>query len=453
MDELVPNPDGCSRFEPHAFKKDKCKHCTRLWTHHKGVISPDQVAVFVKARQKALEEKAKAEAEAAAKAQAKARAAKAKKQNRTAEDAWFFEGRASAASPWHGDSDSEGEAGFKMLDAVDLFRKTPSEKPQSKFKVTNLIDFSECAAQSQPIKRRTLKRASRVEAQLLSVPEENSVVAKVANTPPRALAHNPSSSNEALHAEIRHLRQRLEDAQEEMKIQVEIVRDEVAEKEEEIDALKRRCAECEASLHCAQEEIATLRGREAGERPAEHGLPASTAALLSEIRSLAARTKEASGLPAEEHVGEPSDIDTALRSLLEASAGALAAAQSVPAAAAPPRRRTTLMPLGLRLKRESMYDSCGDEALRAEIASNAVAHNAANALQEVIREMQEARLSAERNFAWISKCISGGESAGPAALASGRAAVKMTEAGGSGPEEGRGATGGVGSTGAPAEAT
>jgi len=51
MDELVENPDGCTRFEPNAFKRVKCKQCGRPWHEHKGVITEAHVDGMVKLSQ------------------------------------------------------------------------------------------------------------------------------------------------------------------------------------------------------------------------------------------------------------------------------------------------------------------------------------------------------------------------------------------------------------------
>merc|ERR1719456_1773100 len=116
MDELVPNPDNCPRFEPNQFKKEKCKNCGRPWQEHQGVITQAQVDVYTASKKKAAEDKAAKEAEA--KAKAKAKIAAKKKAQQAVEDEWLFDGSKAAADDK--DDDSDDDLGFRMFSAGEF---------------------------------------------------------------------------------------------------------------------------------------------------------------------------------------------------------------------------------------------------------------------------------------------------------------------------------------------
>eukprot|EP00401_Gymnodinium_catenatum_P039543 CAMPEP_0117512906 /NCGR_PEP_ID=MMETSP0784-20121206/29275_1 /TAXON_ID=39447 /ORGANISM="" /LENGTH=420 /DNA_ID=CAMNT_0005308645 /DNA_START=59 /DNA_END=1321 /DNA_ORIENTATION=- len=252
IEELVDNPDGCARFDPNPFKKEKCKNCGRLWTEHKGVIAQELVEGYVKAKQKLVEDRQKAEAEAKAKAQAKKQAKKASEQ--AVEDTWLMEGDGRAA-----EVDSDDDCGFKMYSQEELdrqLREQMASAPQRPLKVLNLIDFGECdvpensskpapAAVLIPNNASTLEPidASRERSAVLNT----TVLARGSNSTDSEESQKLRAENQKLQDEIEYLRQMLANANEEKNIQVAIVQDEVVEKQQIIEELTKRRAEMEAS--------------------------------------------------------------------------------------------------------------------------------------------------------------------------------------------------------------
>jgi hypothetical protein len=269
MDELVPNPDGCPRFEPNQFKKEKCKNCGRQWQEHKGVITEAQVSVYASAKTKLANDKAAKEAEAAAKA--KAKAAAKKKAAQAVEDNWLMDGGAAAD-----DGDSDDDMGFRMFTA-DQMASAPVENRQpvsaKPLKVKNLIDFGECDEKLDEI-------PGAAESHAPPPPEIRPSVMSTAGTaslsldpggagssgmgmfvPPRKSDMFPPPSSTggqeqgsvigdllAMQSEIDHLRQMLRDANDCKSIEVAIVQDEVADKKKEIEDLKRLRIEDQAEI-------------------------------------------------------------------------------------------------------------------------------------------------------------------------------------------------------------
>eukprot|EP00929_Paragymnodinium_shiwhaense_P015376 TRINITY_DN12345_c0_g1_i1.p1 TRINITY_DN12345_c0_g1~~TRINITY_DN12345_c0_g1_i1.p1 ORF type:complete len:345 (+),score=100.69 TRINITY_DN12345_c0_g1_i1:106-1140(+) len=273
MDELTDNPDNCTKFEQNPFKKEKCKHCGHLWTAHKGVIDPKVVEGYVKAKQKVFEDKQKADAQAKAAAVAAKAAKKASEQ--AVEDAWLFEGDPADATPAPDDSDDD--MGFRMFTAAEMGQggATPAAQSQGNkpLKVTNLIDFSECDVQEEDTScRSTAPSASAAPGpgSANATPDSDRIgdtgtmgalqseIAAHVSTSGQDTASQLQAENEALKSEMEYMKQMLNDLKQETTIQVEIVRDEVTEKEAQIQELKKQ-------KQGLEQELQSLRGaKEAG---------------------------------------------------------------------------------------------------------------------------------------------------------------------------------------------
>ncbi|CAE7847472.1 unnamed protein product, partial [Symbiodinium necroappetens] len=285
---LTPNPDGCECFEPNPFKPEKCKNCGRVWTEHLGVISEAHLKVFFQQRQKSQEDKDKKEAEAkqaaAAKKSAKKRASQA------VEDDWLF--GADKDEPEKNDEESDDDLGFRMFSAADFVTSDPGPiEPNRQLKVVNLIDWGECDVAQE---LSGAGEATGSSASTMAPPVE----VRQAIPDPRAggdshfqesFGSNPNlvplSGNQDLVTEIQHLKQMLADANEEKDIQVAIVRDEVQEKDQEIQALLRQKNETEALLREARQKI---------ESEASHPADASVSPeQLAEVQQLRAQVAEA----------------------------------------------------------------------------------------------------------------------------------------------------------------
>jgi len=263
VDQLEPNPEGCNRFEPNPFKKEKCKACGHPWQSHKGAISNEQVAGFIKAKQDVIDKKGKAEAEAKAKTRAKAEAKKSRTQ--AVEDEWFFDG----TTPLEEDADSDDGLGFWSSSAAQETPPRSGASEHKPLKVKNLIDFSECdvaeeePAAPSPSSRATLPLQQRPE-HLLAVAASSSsqpTLHGAAATASDLIGPASCFSNEAaLLSEIEHLRQVLADSNEEKNIQVAFFRDELTDKQQLIDELKRQQSQAQAELEAsrAREELACV---------------------------------------------------------------------------------------------------------------------------------------------------------------------------------------------------
>ncbi|CAL1134196.1 unnamed protein product [Cladocopium goreaui] len=263
MDELQPNPDDCPKFEPNAFKQEKCKHCSRPWTEHKDVISEEFLQKFLKKRQQAQEDKEKKEAEAeqaaAAKKQAKKRASQA------AEDDWLFDDKDKKDAPQASqadDNDSEDDFTFRMFAPDELEKlQCPPPPVNKELKVVNLIDWDECdvADETEEVTggeatgSSVSTRAPLIEA--ASYPTMRGDLGFQDTGQLSAGGMPYQSGNQDLQTEIQLLRQMLADANEEKTIQVAIVRDEVAEKQEQVQELTRQKSELEALLREARSKL------------------------------------------------------------------------------------------------------------------------------------------------------------------------------------------------------
>lgn len=280
MDELVPNPDGCSGFDEHPFKKGKCRNCGRLWNEHKGVIPHEIVARIVRERQKILDDQKKKDE--AAREQARAKAVAKKKQTQAVEDEWFFDGSREEDVQ----EDSDDDMGFQMFMGHEVrtsrFQK-PVKADRKPLKVVNLIDFSACDVPDVPEDRMPgfAPLASGPADQAPAPPGRPSLAsmegAMHAGGPlaiPGAARNSLPSAHalfgrveqndevvQELQNEIQHLRQMLADANEERTIQVAIVQDEVLEKQQLADELARQRDQAEAQLRDAREQLSSLEAR------------------------------------------------------------------------------------------------------------------------------------------------------------------------------------------------
>eukprot|EP00930_Biecheleria_cincta_P045392 TRINITY_DN31293_c0_g1_i1.p1 TRINITY_DN31293_c0_g1~~TRINITY_DN31293_c0_g1_i1.p1 ORF type:complete len:482 (+),score=171.36 TRINITY_DN31293_c0_g1_i1:56-1501(+) len=268
MEELSPNPEGCQKFEPNQFKKEKCKSCGFLWAQHKGVISDEIVQGFLKAKQKVVDDKAKKEAEEKSAAQAKKLAKK--KQNQAADDEWLFDGHAAedAASKTTADDDSDDDFGFRMFSPAELAVAGVSSRSggnpggSRQLKITNLIDWGECDVpdeqeETPPAPAETIEAshgpAMSSFAEVPVVASGNSTGLDLGLRESRPSVPSVGASDHL--EEIQYLRERLATAEEEKQIQVEIVRDEVKEKQQQVDDLTKQTADLQAQLKEARARI------------------------------------------------------------------------------------------------------------------------------------------------------------------------------------------------------
>ncbi|CAE7251935.1 unnamed protein product [Symbiodinium natans] len=278
-------------FSGSVKLQEKCKHCGRSWTEHKGVISEAHLQTFLQQKQKSQEDKDKKEAEAkhaaAAKKLAKKRASQA------VEDDWLFGQDAAKDEPPKLEDDSDDDLGFRMFSAADFVNSDPGPpEPNRQLKVVNLIDWGECDVAQELA---GAGEATGSSASTMAPPVE------ARHTPPDPrgggemnfqesfgsapnLAPVPQPGNQDLLTEIQHLRQMLADANEEKDIQVAIVRDEVLEKQQQIQELTRQKSETEALLREARQKI---------ENDASHTADAAVPEQLAEVQQLRAHVAEA----------------------------------------------------------------------------------------------------------------------------------------------------------------
>mmetsp|Transcript_76194 Transcript_76194/g.150694 ORF Transcript_76194/g.150694 Transcript_76194/m.150694 type:complete len:746 (+) Transcript_76194:62-2299(+) len=190
------------------------------------------------------------------------------------QDEWLFDGHAEETGiPSHPDSDTEDTA-FRMIDAVDidgpqleklqeLQRSRSAEQP---LKVVNLINFIECRQQDSDAAASAAGVTPRkTEERTLSALGISPIATKVQDW--EALQAT-SPQEEVLLAEIQHLRLMLKDAQEEQKIQLSIVRDEVVERQRQISDLQALLKAANARCRSLAEQAVEER-KEAGRLRAE----------------------------------------------------------------------------------------------------------------------------------------------------------------------------------------
>lgn len=226
---------------------------------------------YLKARQQGVEDKNRKEAEA--KAQAEAKRVLKKKQSAAVEDEWLFDGTKTEENqdPYSSDDD----LGFRMFNPSELSKPPQAKEDFKQLKVVNLIDWGECDVPDPPEEERQPDQtpidtipAEATHAGVRSSPMSTfsgDLTFHGSSGASGASARSTSSSaamnfaNQELMTEIQHLRQMLADANEEKAIQVAIVRDEVVEKQLQIDELRRQRAEMEATLKNAETQLQQAR--------------------------------------------------------------------------------------------------------------------------------------------------------------------------------------------------
>jgi hypothetical protein len=334
---LVANPVKCKMFDQHSFRKEKCKSCGLSWVEHKDCIPQSLVAEFIAVRQRKIDCKGRLDAVVQAEKEKKR-----SKSRITEEDSWLFDKAKRGEAP---ESDSEGEGGFKMI-TQDEIVLAPRPAVDQKFKVTNLIDFSEC----------DLPHA---ETRGTGIPSR----AHVAST----VSHDFISQTQLLH-EIHHLRQMLEDANAEKSIQVSMAREEVANT---IAELQRQCKEKDTRLESAHQEIMDLKAQVS--KPVQIRTPGFATELpeLGECTKCTAREGNSWA-----KIGQDADFC----------------------------RFSSTSTLDSALETQELSANNGQSVSPAE-GAQAMGRHAALALKEAIRDMHEVRINAEKQFAWISKRI------------------------------------------------
>lgn len=264
MDTLLPNPSGCGSFEPNSFRRDKCRNCGQQWRLHLGVISEATVQSFVVSQQEA--QMTRVQSGAVAKAKARASAKARQRAQTAAEDQWLRDDISDAGDAGEtdvGDSDSSGDGVFRMFSMGEMSRVHTSvvtpRRSRSAFKVTNLIDFSECDVKADPSERSApwsqsghpTNASSSPAAASSSAASRTTGTSPVQQIPAREVQCSTSvqasgfstpmrSKDDVLLEEIQYLRQMLADSNEEKRIQVSIIQDELADKQRTIEALSRQ---------------------------------------------------------------------------------------------------------------------------------------------------------------------------------------------------------------------
>lgn len=245
------------------------------------MISEDLLKTYQSAKQQAANDKAAKEAEA--KAKAKAKIAAKKKAQQAVEDEWLFDGSKDEGNTTAVDSDDD-DMGFRMFSAQDLAtapvesRQPRTSETNKAIKVVNLIDFGECDVPEE-IEHSTSSSAlpAATPAPEPPAPAATSVgsdtlgaSAKPAGRPSIGRAGSPGahlrsglggaskSHEEALLNEIDHLRQQLTDAAEERAIQVEMIKDDLVEKQKQVEELTKKNSDMEADLKKANAAVAEL---------------------------------------------------------------------------------------------------------------------------------------------------------------------------------------------------
>eukprot|EP00913_Durusdinium_trenchii_P035799 g33498.t1 len=132
-----------------VLEEEKCKHCSRSWTEHKGVISEEYLQKFLQKKLQVQEEKEKKEAEAQQAAAAKKLAKK--RASQAAEDDWLFGERKDTlkGTPQklylsEPEPDSDDDMGFRMLLGSEIAKPQAMQPVSKELKVVNLIDWGEC---------------------------------------------------------------------------------------------------------------------------------------------------------------------------------------------------------------------------------------------------------------------------------------------------------------------
>ncbi|CAK8985505.1 unnamed protein product [Durusdinium trenchii] len=221
---MSESSEPCQRFESNIFRRERCKHCGKQWhMHPDAAFEASQLAHF-----QAQVNRVSA-APPTAKSKAKARA--------TGAPEWLYEGEDVK------ENSSGSEDAFRMFAGQELDAFTRSSSTTSAVKIVNLVDFEECNVASP----RT-SEASSASSLVASTPRPVEGPAVPAGAAAPGFTMPMRSKNDVLLEEIQFLRQMLADANEEKRIQVAIIRDEVVEKQRLIDELRRQTFTAEARL-------------------------------------------------------------------------------------------------------------------------------------------------------------------------------------------------------------
>mmetsp|Transcript_37454 Transcript_37454/g.86400 ORF Transcript_37454/g.86400 Transcript_37454/m.86400 type:complete len:1136 (-) Transcript_37454:40-3447(-) len=335
MDELLPNPEGCTKFVPNPFKKEKCKDCALPWEQHKGAISEAEVKLFLEARQKVVDAKAKAEADAKAKARAKKEAKR--KSEAAVEDEWLM---GEVADDKGEDSDASDGKGFQMFAASDFQEQAAAQPAKPKeLKVRNLIDFSECdVAEDIPSAKEqvpTPVEATAAAARRMTVParlpveaissEENVMLSKpaVSSSSIAAPPVRQGPDVEELEIEVQDLRQMLAQANEVKAIELDIIKDEVEELRKQLRSAELRAAEVDELRK--QLSDAQLRAAEVDELRKQLSAAELREAELSASRTSLATADQLSALVEEAKPAAPPSVVEEAKQSEDAEERALAA--------------------------------------------------------------------------------------------------------------------------------
>jgi len=399
MATLVPNPDGCAEFVPNPFKKEKCKNCGHPWSSHEGVISEAQLKNYQAAMKKAEDDrKAKEEAE-----KAKERASKLakKKANQAVEDEWFFDGSKNDTAVHLEESDEDDDCGFRMWNAQDLASDPLEQKPRAEgnrqLKVVNLIDFGECDVAEESPRVEPSTSASSVKGGDTPAPPLPGLGGPIAGAPvepmlPGVAAFRPPAgpSDQDLLNEILDLKQMLADANEEKNIQVAIVRDEVAEKQQLLEDLLRQKAETEVLLKELRVQVETFNQQ------------AAATADKTEVDELRAEVERLKATAAEAAAAAPAPAEATASSATEEAVVKAHATRCAVLDGHVEAERHRAEAEKLREEVEMLKAAAADAAPSAASAATA-AQEATNLAKQARAEAERQRAEAERHQAEAEK--------------------------------------------------
>jgi len=412
--QLTANPDGCRKFDPNPFKREKCKSCGHPWTSHLGAIDDAVVQGHLASIRKAALQKR--QAEEAAKAKEREKKLAKRKQNQAVEDDWLFDGSRERQEHVETDS-SDDDMGFKMFipDAAGSGSSDQARKAADTNKplvVRNLIDFGECDVPEDPPPPQAMTSTAPPKAPAptrpAAVPALASAAAlevlngvmppreEVAHITPRMSSHGVD--HDALHEELEHLRQMLQDANEEKNIQVAIVRDEVLEKQQVIEDLIRQRDQSEASLKEARGQIEALTAQLAS-APAQDAAPGQEEAqrAMAENERLRAELATAQAEAAEAH----SQVD-GLRAEKAELAKQLEAALAAASAAERVKAENGRLAQQLEVAKAAAAKSHGPESFDGMAPEDSYRH-AEEVRREVAETLRDMRKKADSQLAWIAR--------------------------------------------------
>mmetsp|Transcript_24550 Transcript_24550/g.53412 ORF Transcript_24550/g.53412 Transcript_24550/m.53412 type:complete len:367 (+) Transcript_24550:34-1134(+) len=287
--ELVPNPDGCSAFEANPFKKDKCKQCGRPWNEHKDVIDTLILEEFRSAiLQKEHDEKQRQDEAARLEKEKKMMKKKAKSAD---EDQWYMETEDVAVEH---DSDDDEEGGFQMISPAALASKKPSRgQDNHRTSIKALIDFGECDVGPEDSAPPAGSSSSAAPA-ISSSAQPASLIDDFAGPTEFLGDGGDAVGTQDLVAEVELLQQQLNDMREEKQIEMEICKEELAIKDDEITSLRQQCEEMKASLRQAEEELENLRNEasaQAAATTAEEEIRSREETLIAALTAAEARAE------------------------------------------------------------------------------------------------------------------------------------------------------------------